>query len=359
MRKITKVLLVITCLVSFWPSTGAAADSFERAKVLRVIEEAVVKVDNDDSYFQKLEIETNDGLKHIIEQGKNSVLTKINQLQTGDQIIVYQGTEENSGYQVADRWRLNSFLFIFIFFLIIVLLVVGYRGLLAVVGLLYSLLIIFVVMVPMLLAGYSPVLTTLMSGLIIVVPTMFFTHGFNRRSVLISASIIGGLTAALILNIVFTAWANLSGGGSEEVYYLQIAGFTNVDFKALFMGGVIIGVLGVLDDVTVGQIGVVDELREVNQKISNSELILRALRIGKSHVLSLVNTLALAYIGAGLPLFMLFVGDKTMPWWVLLNSEGVGEEIIRTLVGSSALVLTVPIATFLAVWFKEKNNPHH
>ncbi len=356
-RKFVFILLFVGIFIS-GINSALAEQIYQQAKVLRVLDSAIIKNDNnEESYYQQLEVETKEGKRYIINQGKDSVANKNSTLKTNDKIIIYIAGSDN--VQIVERLRLPSYLYIFAIFLVIIFLIVGYKGIAALFGLAYSLVILFVVMIPLLLNGYNPILTTLFSGILIVIPSTVITHGFNRRSVLVSASILGGLTIALILNLAFTFWTHLTGGGSEEIYYLQIAGFANVDFKALFMGGVIVGVLGVLDDVAVGQIGVVEELRGVNEKVSNSELILRSLRVGKSHVLSLVNTLALAYIGASLPLFMLFIGDSTMPWWVLLNSEGVGEEIIRTLVGSSALVLTVPIATLLAVWVKEKKNPHH
>lgn len=357
MRKFAFILMFVGIFFS-GINLVVAEQIYQQAKVLRVLDSAIIKNDNnEESYYQQLEVETKEGKYYIINQGKDSVVNKNAVLDQGDKIIIYSADNEKT-FQIVDRLRLPNYLIVFVVFLVAVFLIVGYKGMAAIASLTYSLFILFAVMIPLLLHGFNPVLTTLLSGVLIVLPSTFITHGLNRRSALVSVSILGGLVIALIINLIFTSMAHLTGGGSEEIYYLQIAGFANVDFKALFMGGVIVGVLGVLDDVAVGQIGVVEEIRGVNEKISNGELILRSLRVGKSHVLSLVNTLALAYVGASLPLFMLFVGDKVMPWWVLLNSEGVGEEIIRTLVGSSALVLTVPIATLLAVWFKEKNNPH-
>lgn len=356
MNKIKTIFIAMVLFFLALPILGRAEEFYYQAKILRTLESELIKIDNEDSYYQKIEIELDNGQREIIEHGKENIVQEKNKFNDGDKIIVYNNG--NNVYQVVDRWRIDGYWYILFFFLLIVIYFVGLRGLAAVFGLFYSLLVIFLIMVPMLLHGFNPILTTVISGLAIVIPTTFITHGFRRQSVLISASIIGGLLSALVLNLIFTYLTRLTGAGSEETYYLQIAGFGNVDFKALFMGGVIVGVLGVLDDVAVGQISVVNEIREVDAKISNVELTMRSLRVGKAHVLSLVNTLALAYIGAALPLFMLFVGDKSMPWWVLLNSEGIGEEIIRTLVGSSALILTVPIATLLAVWFRDKKSSH-
>ena len=111
-----------------------------------------------------------------------------------------------------------------------------------------------------------------------------------------------------------------------------------------------IGVIGVLDDVTTGQVAVVDQLRHANPTLGSIELFRRASTVGREHIISLVNTLALAYAGVSLPLFLMFANNP-QPLWISLNGEFFAEEIIRTLVGSTALVLAVPITTFLAARF--------
>ena len=116
------------------------------------------------------------------------------------------------------------------------------------------------------------------------------------------------------------------------------------------MGGIILGALGVLDDITVSQVAVVFQLRAAKKDITFQELYKRGLTVGKDHVASLVNTLVLAYAGANLPLFLLFTLNQQTPDWVTLNSEVIVEEIIRTLTGSIGLVLAVPLATFLAAF---------
>ena len=117
------------------------------------------------------------------------------------------------------------------------------------------------------------------------------------------------------------------------------------------MAGIIIGVLGVLDDITTAQAAVVDELLKANPKLGVGELYRRALSVGREHIASLVNTLVLAYAGASLPLLLLFTANKEYGFWVIANGEFLAEEIIRTLVGSSTLVLAVPITTILAAWW--------
>ena len=124
----------------------------------------------------------------------------------------------------------------------------------------------------------------------------------------------------------------------------------NIDLKGLLLGGIIIGALGVLDDVTTGAAAAVDEIYKANPAFTFTELYQRGLSVGREHITSLVNTLALAYIGASFPLLLLFTTNAAQPLWVALNAENIVEEVIRTLVGSTTLILAVPITTALMAY---------
>lgn len=213
------VILLLVGIFFSGLNFARAEETFQQAKVLRVLDSAIIKNDkNEESHYQQLEVETKEGKRYIVSQGKDSVANKNLILKTNDKIIIYIADGDN--VQIVERLRLPNYLFIFAIFLVIIFLIVGYKGIAALVGLAYSLVILFAVMIPLLLNGYNPILTTLFSGLLIVIPSTVITHGFNRRSGLVSASILGGLTIALILNLAFTFWTHLTGGGSEEIYYL-------------------------------------------------------------------------------------------------------------------------------------------
>ena len=142
--------------------------------------------------------------------------------------------------------------------------------------------------------------------------------------------------------------ASIFGMGTEESVLLQFGPLENIDLRGLLLGGIVIGALGVLDDITTAQTAVVDELRRANPRMTFRQLYAAGISVGREHIASLINTLALAYVGASLPLLMLFTINDAMPLWVTLNSEFIAEEIVRTLVGSSALLIAVPISTWCA-----------
>ena len=109
-----------------------------------------------------------------------------------------------------------------------------------------------------------------------------------------------------------------------------------------------IGALGALDDVTVTQTTAVWELRAADPGLRGIALFRSAMRIGRDHVASAVNTLVLAYAGTTLPLLLLFtVAQRGLD--DVLTTQVIAIEVVRTLVGSVGLVASVPLTTAVAV----------
>ena len=152
--------------------------------------------------------------------------------------------------------------------------------------------------------------------------------------------------------------AKLTGLVAEEVGFLQSIKPGQFNFPGLLLSGMLIALLGVLDDVTVSQAAIVQQLKEANPRFSSSQLFFRAMRVGRDHIASMVNTLLLVYVGVALPLLLLFY-QSPHPFSEMINYEIVSEEIVRALVGSIGLILAVPITTFLAaetIKRKEKSS---
>lgn len=191
---------------------------------------------------------------------------------------------------------------------------------------------------------------SMIGALVIALFSIYLAHGLNRRTTIALISTLLTLGIASGLAILFVKAGKLFGLGSEEAFYIQQLGsLADLNLQGLLLGGIILGALGVLDDITTAQTAAVYEIKRANSALTVRELYNRGISVGREHISSLVNTLFLAYAGASLPLFLFFtVGGSTQPLWVTLNSEFIAEEVVRTLVGSIALMLAVPITTFLA-----------
>ncbi len=156
----------------------------------------------------------------------------------------------------------------------------------------------------------------------------------------------------------FVKVAKLTGISSEETAYLINLGVgAKINFQGLLLAGIIIGTLGVLDDVVISQVAAVEQIIKTNPKQNFKEIFKKAHEIGVSHISSMTNTLFLAYAGVSLPLLILFLSGQSAfsSWLQIINNEIIATEIIRTLAGSTGLILSIPISTFLAVWILKKH----
>jgi uncharacterized membrane protein len=196
------------------------------------------------------------------------------------------------------------------------------------------------------MSGGNPLFICIVGSVAIALVSIYLAHGFNLRTSLAVASTIIIIALAVGIDYIVIHWTKLFGVGSEEAIYAQFGQNGIINLRGLLLGGIIVGILGVLDDITTAQAAVVDELKKANPNFGFKDLYGRGLSVGKEHIASLVNTLVLAYVGASFPLILLFRQyDQTFSY--ILNSEIVAEEVARTLIGSIVLILAVPFTTAL------------
>lgn len=297
--------------------------------------------------YQTLRVEILDGP----EQGKNIIIENdYLELEKGDKfyfnhLVFIDGSEV---YAVTNLDRRDSLIFFASLFVIVVLAFGRWQGFRALVSLTVSFGAIFYVLLPGLLKGYNPLLISFLVASAILAAAIFFTHGINRMSAVAYGGTMLSILLTGILAVVAVKMSDLSGFVSDESVYLNLNTGGTLDFTGLLLGAIIIGVLGALDDIAITQAAVVAELFDSNEAMSKLEAYRRAIRVGKDHVGALVNTLVLAYAGVSLPL-LLYFNLSALSFWSLVNSEIFATEIIRTIVGSIGLVMTVPIVTSLAV----------
>ncbi len=338
-----KIILAITFTI-LTTNFVFAANDFEFA-----IGE-VVEIQNEMAALELI-----DGRSIEVEQNAAFAMTENQIPVVGEKFVV--GRFDFGGekiWQIYDYYRLDKLLMIFTIFVFILIAVGGWRGISALAGLVVSIGAIIFGVVPALASGFPPLIVVLVGGAAIAAVTIFIAHGFNFRALLAFAATIATLLVAAGLAVFFTIFANLFGTGSEESFYLTSGLFEDLDLRGLLLAGILLGALGVLDDITIAEITTVDELKKANPNLTRRELFKRGLRVGREHIASMVNTLALAYAGVALPLILLFVVDGNQPLWALVNSEFAAEEITRTLVGSLALVLAAPLSCFLGALFLKK-----
>jgi uncharacterized membrane protein len=249
-------------------------------------------------------------------------------------------------YFFVDFDRRSPLMLLGILFAVVVIGLSRWRGLAALAGLFVTLLVLTQFVLPAILEGSDPLLVACVGGSAIMFLALYLAHGFGPAT---TTAVLGTLASLLLtglLALLFVELSTFTGAGSEEAVFLQISQ-QQVNLQGLLLASIIIGTLGVLDDVTVTQSSAVWEIRRANPEMGPWDVYRSAIRIGRDHIASTVNTLVLAYAGASLPLLILFsISERTLGQ--ILNTEIVAEEIVRTLVGSIGLVASVPITTGLA-----------
>ena len=263
----------------------------------------------------------------------------------GDKVIVgYEAS--NDYYFFVDRDRRTPLVWLAGLFALVVVALGRLRGALALVGMAATLLVLIAFVAPSVLDGNDPVLVAVVAAAVVAFMSLYITHGLNPHTTVALAGTLASLGLTLGFSWVFFGLSEFTGLATEEGLTLPlIAG--DVDLASLLLGGAIIGALGALDDVTVTQVAAVAELRYHSPHLPRRELIASGIRVGREHIAATVNTLLLAYAGAGLPLVLLFaVSDQSLA--MVANSELIAVEIVRTLCGSLGLVAAVPVTTVLA-----------
>ncbi len=358
MKKTLSFLLLVSV---FWGhnhvfAQGSAVayeelQTFLRAEVLEIVSEEEEEIAGTGT------LHTIQTVKALIKEGDkiDQVVTFENDLvslSAGDNIYLshIKDIDGREFYLLKDIDRGYGLILLLVLFIALLVMFAGWQGVRAASSLFLSILGIVFVLLPSLLAGHDPILMSLLIAGVILALALFGTHGLNALSVIA----FGGTSMAVLLTgglaWFFVNYLHLTGYGDDASVYLTFATDGRLDLVGLLIGSIIIGVLGVLDDIAITQASVVRELKAANNKFKATELYQRALKVGRDHVGSLVNTLALAYVAAALPLVLLFSTSEA-PLYFTLNQEVIAAELARIMIGSIGLILAVPFTTGLAAWW--------
>lgn len=373
MQKMRKIIFFLIFIFFLTPSLSFSASIMQdkqeifKAKVVDIVEEGLkgeTGIDKD-LFYQNLKAEILDGTdKGQIINIENDFI----KLKDGQKFYLLKLTradDQRVSYVVHDVERIPWIIFFTLLFVVLVVIFGGVQGLRGLLSLAGGMFLIFYILLPQIVAGASPLLVSIFVASLIVVVGSYITHGFNRTT----TSAVVGMVITVVLTGLLAYFAvhitALSGMDNEEATYLSLNSYGALDLGGLLMGGIIIGLLGVLYDSAIGQSISVEELWRANPALSRKYVFKRALRIGREHIGALVNTLAIAYVGASLPLLVLFSFPNSVSTMFLVNREMFATEIIRALIGSIGLVLAVPITTMIAVImlhgrkFKGHTNDEH
>jgi uncharacterized membrane protein len=282
-------------------------------------------------------------------------------LPIGSEVLLSKDSKNGNQYGFIARWYMPGIATLFIILLILVVVIGAWRGITSVFGLAISVAILTVFVVPRIVNGHNAFLTCIEGAILITFVSLYIAHGFTKRTtVAFAASLI------TLLGIVgLTAFASYVTGTSEIIDEANIGllyAKHPIDLAGLLTGGVVIASLGVLFDITTGQAATIDEIHEANRKLPMSRLFWKGISVGREHVAALINTLALVYVGVALPAIVTTIvlnqqANYHAPLLVNLNTEIVAEEVLRTCVASIAMLLAMPLTTWLAAYILPRWTP--
>ena len=333
-----------------------------KAKVIEIIEQKnIVREDGSVSIQQKIRLKGINGDwkdKEVIFDGTEFDVLSGGEYSLGDKVLVNRIIDTNGkeDFYIIGFSRAGYIYWIALLLALVVIIIGKFKGVRALAVLLLTFVIILKFIIPKILSGGDPLLISIIGSFFIIILSVYITEGLKRTSTISIISILISLTATGFLSVWFSAITKLTGFASEDVMYLVGSMGGNINLKGLLLAGIIIGTLGILDDVVISQVVLVKELKLANPEFSKYKIYRQAMRVGVSHLSSMINTLFLAYAGASLPLLILFsVGEPPfLTFSQVIDNEMIATEIVRTIVGSIGLVIAVPISTFLAVNFLTK-----
>jgi uncharacterized membrane protein len=323
----------------------------------------VEELGTDASGIPRFAVELDDGerIEAVVQDGSSAVPGSSNRepYEVGDEVVITQFTGPAAGdfAVIAEPWRVPLLGIVAAIFAAAVIVIGGWRGARSLVALALTLTVVVKLVVPLLLRGVDPILLAVGGGVLVTVVTLLLTEGPSRVtwSAVLGVLVALGLTAGLAAT--FTAVAEFTAlQGNEEIAFLIPLVGDRIDLQGILLAATVFGALGVLDDVTITQAATVEQLHRSRPEGERRAVVGRAMRVGRAHIAATVNTLVLAYLGASLPLLLLFAlsGESTL---TILNGEIVAVEVVRALVGSIGIVAAVPITTLVAAWLIVREGP--
>ncbi len=323
------------------------------AEVIEVLEEDTIELgDGSTQPYQRLLLRVKSGTlageEVVVEEGTTNIVSQERLFSAGDRVYLERAVgPENDRLYISDFVRTGPLLSVIAIFIGLVILVGRGKGLRSLIGSAISLAVIFAFILPQIMAGRDPVTVSVIGSIILLGASTYITYGWNPKA---HAAVVGMMLSLVLTGVLawlFVFWTRLTGLSVEEGAYLVMELGPDVKLRGLVLGGIIIGSLGVLDDICVGQASAIFELVNANRELEWMELFRRSLNIGRDHIAAMVNTLLLAYMGSSMQLMLVFTIYHE-PIWRRINREPIAEEIVRTLVGSTGLIMAVPITSLIA-----------
>lgn len=289
------------------------------------------------------------GIPFEIDYGTRQIRNNMIMMAEGDRILVTISSTPDGvlSAHFIDFDRRSNLFWLFLIFVVVSVVISGWKGVRSLLGILLSLAVIILIILPGIQSGKDPLSVSILGAFFFVAFSLYIIYGWNVKT---HVAVLGSLLALVVTGVLAFIFVNntrLTGYGDENMFYISQMTQNTMNVRSLLLAGILIGTLGVLDDLVISQSSVVFELYKNKPNQTFKMLYKSAMNIGQDHIAATVNTLVLAYAGASLPMLLLF-SFRNVNYGLAINLEYIAEEIVRTLVGSLGLFAAVPITTALA-----------
>lgn len=257
--------------------------------------------------------------------------------------------DDISSVVMSDHYRLDKEVVLLAAFAILLIVVAGKNGFLAIFSFAITILTIWKVLVPAYLRGWSPIWMGILITVFLTVLIIFFVYGFDRRTCAASMGALLGIVTTCVLGMLFTDLFQIHGAVMPESESLLYSGFQHLDLTQIFMSSIFIGASGAMMDLSVDITSAIYEVLEKRSDISWWEATKSGMNVGRAAMGTMTTTLLLAYSGGSITLIMVFMAQGT-PVSHILNYKYVAAELLETVVGSFGLVTVAPFTALVAGW---------
>lgn len=270
------------------------------------------------------------------------------ELEVGDKVLVQlsEDSEGNVTATVQDVVRSGYIIGMFVVFLLSIVLVGGKKGIKAILGLLYTIVLIYLIMIKGIFKGDNAIISSIGTSMLVILGTFIIIGGFSKKITTAAIGTLGGVVSAGLMALIFNHLAKMSGACEDAIQLSVSMSAINFDFRDLLFAGIIVSALGACMDVGMSIASSLDEIKMKKSDITWTELFKSGMNIGRDVIGTMTNTLILAYVGGSLTLILLFMACN-MNIVEILNKETIAEQVISAIAGSMGVIYTVPITSFI------------
>lgn len=272
-------------------------------------------------------------------------------LKPNDSVLLLIDTLDNGNLNITiyEYVREKELLYLILFFALLVLITGGIKGLNALTSVLFTICVIYTVLLPGLLCGYNPINLTIISSLIIAFFSLFIQNGLNKKTVASFFGTLGGIIIVSIVTYIMSNRLQVYINSEEFVNLSKLPQSINFNFQAILFSSIMIGALGANIDMSMSVSSAMNEIKESNKNISKLEFFKSGMNVGRDVIGTMCNTLILAYVGGSLVSLMIFMAYNTS-FTYIINLQDISLEILRSFAGSIGIILSVPITVAVRVF---------